>query len=141
MAKSNRATEIEPAFGSVPLDEMTAAGETPADEMARLREELAMAKSRNAELESILEERTAPSFEAQTSAPAAGPMHRWMVTLENAPTWIVEAVDSANAWDAYKRATGITGSQYTYKAAATNLPVGRVMPDGTVRPDKVSDAE
>lgn len=77
-----------------------------ADEIARLRAE-------NAELKAT---KVVPQF---------APGQRYLVKLKDAASWVVEPEPGEHPFEAYKRATGCTGSANTPEIAPTAKPVGR----------------
>src|SRR5688572_5682917 len=63
----------------------------------------------NARLKAELANREpSPAMPAEPTGP-----RKFRVELQHAPSWIVEAIDAANAWDAYKAAAGVIASDYT----------------------------
>jgi hypothetical protein len=77
----------------------------------------------------------APRRSARAAAPslptpppvavAAGPK-RFRVSLQNAPTWVVEATDEANAYQVYKKVVGVVSAPYEPEVNETQEELGRV---------------
>ena len=95
----------EPAKQADPRDE----------EIARLKAELEAERSKKAE----------PAAIAGTVSPSG----RFLVKVQDAPSWVVEAVDSANAFQEYKRAVGMISTPHPWSAEAVGdeVPLGRYL--------------
>lgn len=96
------------------LDEFAPAEETEAE---RLRKEIAALRAEN------------ESLRVQTSAPKtedSAPDQRWLVSLQDGVSWVVEAPNEADAVRAYKQQVGMisTSSEIT-ASKANDLPLGR----------------
>ena len=97
-------------------DDATKAGPSAEDRLAALELE-------NEQLRSQLAAKNAPP---PAAAPVASePARRFLVKVQDAPAWVVEAADEANAFAAYKKATSIIATPHTPEVKPTNLPVGR----------------
>lgn len=116
MAKSRNETtsEVEPF---IPPSETPSEVAAPAgnDELA----------AKDAEIERLKAELAAAKSPAPVAAPP-GTHPRWQVSLKDAASWVVEAPDASNAFDAYKRATGLLSTPHSPTITKTDAPVGRV---------------
>lgn len=88
------------------------AAEPPADKDA----EIAALKARIAELESAP---PAPTV-------AGAPLPRFLVKLKDAPSWVVEAANAGEAWEAYRAAANVISSVNTPEITPTEEKLGRV---------------
>lgn len=95
----------------------------PADEIAKLRAELA-AKTAEADA-------AAAKLAELTAAPPAinfdGPLRKFVVAVQDAPTWCVEAPHESLAFDAYKKASGMIATPHvpSVTAAHADHPLGK----------------
>jgi hypothetical protein len=66
---------------------------------------------------------------AKAPAPPApvftGEKRNFLVKLQHVPSWVVEATDPANAFEAYKQATGVISSEYQPEIIPSEAPLGR----------------
>lgn len=123
MAKSKPAidsTIVPPTDADLPTDP---ADVDPQAEIERLKAELA---AKTAEADAA----AAKLAELQAAPPAVsldGPKRKFVVSVQDAPTWVVEAVHESLAFEAYKAAVGMiaTSHQPTVRAAADDAPLGR----------------
>lgn len=99
-----------------PQDDFDDAPEPQEARPAAVADEKAAMAARIAELEAQLAQEQAPARPA--APPGAGPY--WQVQLEGAPTHVVEAPDSANAWDVYRHELGVLGSQHPPKVVESD---------------------
>ena len=53
------------------------------------------------------------------------PVVRWLVKIEHAPGWVVEARSEFEAFDAYKQAVGILSTEHQPTCNRTAAPLGR----------------
>lgn len=83
---------------------------TPAEVLLNSRATRAQLAARVAELEALLAAGGAGTAEAKPTPKGTG---YWKVSLEGAPTHVVQAPDSANAWVIFCKEMGITGSIHT----------------------------
>jgi hypothetical protein len=113
---ADAAPEIEPATPA----EAPPAEPTPEQaEIAKLRAELEEAKARVAAAEA----------KASPAAPdLSGPMRKFIVSLQYADTFVVEAPHESLAFEAYKRASGVIRSDYSpeVREASPDAKLGKV---------------
>ena len=62
----------------------------------------------------------------QEAQGVAGPPRNWRVSVLHAPTWVVLATDRANAWEEYRKASGLISTQYQPVISESNEPLGEV---------------
>lgn len=114
MAKDTRTPAAVEAITPASLDAGPAAPPpAPArDEVAELKARLAALESENAGLKSA-------------APPAFPPGRRYLVTLRDAPSWVVEPQAGEHPWEAYRRATGVISSAHTPVITETEAPAGK----------------
>ena len=73
-------------------------------------------------------------------SPPTGPMRFWKVELPHGPTFVVEAIDEANAFAAYRKRARVIVSEHQPVIKDHVGPCGRIMPDGTGGEKFIRDA-
>lgn len=123
MAKAKTAGDAPPADIEPAVPPVDAPPTDPAAEIERLKAELA---AKTAEADAA----AAKIAELQAASPVVsldGPKRKFVVSVQDAPTWVVEAVHESLAFEAYKAAVGMIATPHTpvVRTAADDAPLGR----------------
>lgn len=106
-----------------------------ADELEALRAKLARAEAErdSARKEADYARGAADRLNAelQSAKAPAGPVfapgRRYLVTLKDAPSWVVEPEAGEHPWEAYRRATGVISSAHAPSITETDAPAGKAV--------------
>lgn len=128
--------ELDPAEEIAKLRAELAAKTAEADAAAKLAEESAKLRdeaiAKHVEASDKLAELGEKYYEAITArTPPAinfdGPLRKFVVAVQDAPTWCVEAPHESLAFDAYKKASGMIATPHvpSVTAAHADHPLGK----------------